>query len=39
MLAEIYNWSTERFDTADLKHAKAPLQKNGWVDTVPSIGL
>jgi len=26
MLAEIYNWFTEGFDTADLKDAKALLQ-------------
>jgi hypothetical protein len=25
MLAEIYNWFTEGFDTADLKNAKALL--------------
>jgi len=25
MLAEIYNWFTEGFDTADLKEAKALL--------------
>jgi len=30
MLAEIYNWFTEDFDTADLKDAKALLdQLNG----------
>ena len=27
MLAEIYNWFTEGFDTADLKDAKALLQE------------
>ena len=27
MLAEIYNWFTEGFDTADLKHAKALLEE------------
>jgi predicted ATPase len=27
MLAEIYNWFTEGFDTADLKDAKAPLDE------------
>jgi predicted ATPase len=27
MLAEIYGWFTEGFDTADLKDAKAPLDK------------
>ena len=27
MLAEIYNWFTEGFDTADLKDAKALLEK------------
>jgi predicted ATPase len=27
MLAEIYNWFTEGFDTADLKEAKALLQE------------
>jgi hypothetical protein len=26
MLAEIYKWFTERFDTADLKDAKALLE-------------
>jgi hypothetical protein len=35
MLAEIYKWFTEGFDTADLKHAKALLEENGWVETVP----
>jgi len=29
MLAEIYNWFTEGFDTADLKDAKALLEKLG----------
>ncbi len=29
MLAEIYNWFTEGFDTADLKDAKAPLAELG----------
>ena len=27
MLAEIYNWLTEGFDTADLKDAKVLLEK------------
>jgi adenylate cyclase len=27
MLAEIYNWFTEGFDTADLQDAKALLDK------------
>ena len=27
MLAEIYNWFTEGFDTADLKEAKALLEE------------
>ena len=27
MLAEIYNWFTEGFDTADLKDAKAVLEE------------
>jgi len=27
MLAEIYNWFTERFDTADLREAKALLKE------------
>jgi predicted ATPase len=27
MLAEIYGWFTEGFDTADLKHAKALLDQ------------
>jgi hypothetical protein len=27
MLAEIYNWCTEGFDTADLKDAKALLEE------------
>jgi hypothetical protein len=36
MLADIYNWLTEGFDTADLKEAKALLNelatytKSGW---------
>jgi hypothetical protein len=29
MLAEIYGWFTEGFDTADLKDAKALLEKLG----------
>ena len=29
MLAEIYKWFTEGFDTADLKDAKALLQELG----------
>jgi hypothetical protein len=29
MLAEIYNWFTEGFDTADLKEAKALLDELG----------
>ena len=29
MLAEIYNWFTEGFDTADLKDAKALLEALG----------
>jgi hypothetical protein len=27
MLAEVYNWFTEGFDTADLKYAKALLDE------------
>jgi hypothetical protein len=31
MLADIYNWFTEGFDTADLKDAKALLDElNAW---------
>ncbi len=29
MLADIYNWFTEGFDTADLKDAKALLEEPG----------
>jgi hypothetical protein len=29
MLAEIYGWFTEGFDTGDLKHAKALLGELG----------
>ena len=29
MLAETYDWFTERFDTADLKEAKALLDELG----------
>jgi hypothetical protein len=29
MLAEIYNWFTEGFDTVDLKEAKALLEELG----------
>jgi len=29
MLADIYNWFTEGFDTADLKDAKALLDELG----------
>jgi hypothetical protein len=29
MLAEIYNWFTEGFDTADLKDAKALIEELG----------
>ena len=31
MLAEIYNWFTEGFDTADLKEAKALLDQLGGI--------
>jgi tetratricopeptide (TPR) repeat protein len=31
MLAKIYNWFTEGFDTADLKEAKALLEEIGWL--------
>jgi hypothetical protein len=31
MLADIYNWFTEGFDTADLKDAKALLEELGGV--------
>jgi hypothetical protein len=34
-LAEIYNWFTEGFDTADLKDAKALLDELG-TETVPA---
>jgi len=27
VISDIYNWLTERFDTADLKDAKAPLEE------------
>jgi hypothetical protein len=30
MLAEIYNWFTEGFDTVDLKEAKALLEELGY---------
>ena len=30
MLAEIYNWFTEGFDTHDLKEAKALLYELRW---------
>jgi predicted ATPase len=29
LLAEVYNWFTEGFDTADLKEAKALLEELG----------
>jgi hypothetical protein len=29
MLAEIYNWFTEGFDTEDLQEAKVPLEELG----------
>jgi hypothetical protein len=31
MLADIYNWFTEGFDTADLRDAKALLEQLGRV--------
>ena len=34
MLADIYNWFTEGFDTADLKDAKALLEELGNIDAV-----
>jgi hypothetical protein len=30
MLAEIYDWFTEGFETPDLKEAKALLDELGW---------
>ena len=35
MLAEIYGWFTEGFDTADLKDAKALLEELGAVGLPP----
>ena len=34
MLAEIYNWFTEGFDTADLRDAKARnrVRRTSWLD-------
>jgi len=40
MLAEIYNWFTEKFDTADLKDAKALLEElcvEGWIKALRQI--
>ena len=34
MLAQIYDWFTEGFDTADLKDAKALLDELGWSGTI-----
>jgi predicted ATPase len=36
MLAEVYNWFTEGFDTADLKDAKTLLAELGEKATIPS---
>jgi predicted ATPase len=35
MLADIYNWFTKGFDTADLKEAKALLAESGEANTFP----
>src|SRR5262249_45288407 len=35
MLAEIYNWFTEGFDTADLKGCPSPSQGTEYVDPLP----
>jgi len=40
MLDEIYNWFTEKFDTADLKDAKALLEElcvEGWIKALPKF--
>ena len=37
MLAEIYNWFTEGFDTADLKDAKALLDELGAHDELRKV--
>jgi predicted ATPase len=34
MLAEIYNWFTEGFETADLEDARALLEQLGWQPTI-----
>ena len=36
MLAEIYNWFTEGFDTVDLKEAKALLEELGGTGARPA---
>jgi predicted ATPase len=38
MLAEIYNWFTEGFDTADLKDARALLDELGGNDELQQMG-
>jgi hypothetical protein len=35
MLAQVYDWFTEGFDTADLKDAKALLQQLGSANRQP----
>jgi predicted ATPase len=35
MLADIHNWFTEGFDTADLKKAKALLERLGAQSVIP----
>jgi hypothetical protein len=35
MLAEIYGWFTEGFDTADLKEAKALVEELGARSVIP----
>jgi len=39
MLAEIYNWFTEGFDTADLKHAKSLLTAWGSCRRGPDMNM
>jgi predicted ATPase len=40
LLAEVYGWFTEGFDTANVQEANGPLEHcHHWLDTLPLPGL
>jgi hypothetical protein len=39
MLAEVYGWFTEGFDTPDLKEAQALLEELSWADHTKSLRI